>query len=913
MAKNSGITKGKAHKEGGIPMTVKSTGQKIEVEGGEGIVNKYAMSSKDKFNFEGKEKTSCEIISELNQKKGDGVSFDCNTVENKKYKFKKGGMTKEEKWHLLYDFLDQRHLEGEEEAGRIMNEDGYDVTYERLYDYIDKRMVEGDEEAERLLEGMGGYAKGGLNVGTIKGFYDTMSGIVEEADEFIDKYEYRGNRGGEHPLAANVKLRDVNYNIEDALDSFQSRRGNFSRDKKDYIENELRLNQDWSYGVYNNFLDDELYFFKEYLLDRYEDILEDKQIYQTGRMGGWLVFSDGTELNTYVDELETILNANFTAEGELVGEGHWSYGHPNHDKKMTFKMFKEEGDYDDAIYYGKRIKILIAEYKEVIEDIENAKKRLPQRWKEELDQKLHEHISSDKKIKKIFNYDDPEHAKGGSLAKGGLTPEDMPDDYGESGEIVMQYLEEENIGGEDRIDIATKILDNQRPNETISETISRLGIYAKGGKTIGSGEEFTVKCSADGNKYRSPSEIEVRDRDWEKVKVEHSDGQTFAWVNKESVMKLVEKGIIQPSMIGEKDEEPDYMYYGDADNYGWERFEKELGYLPMSENYAKGGKITDSMVWNNMSYGGDGEIIEHWASDVGGSNKSVDNIINYKGKKYLVTTNFDQDMLLTPSKTATEWEDEDYAKGGKVDMNKHIWEGWTVGAFIEELEPTFDMIMNGRSWQDPFTTKEEVKRWCMDNQPYYKKYIPGVVNYFWGKVQERQKAFSYAKGGEVDKEYVLDRYYVYVNKDSWEEGQTEEVAHWDSSDYGESNQTFSSKSALMDFIKKVIERDTYEDNVEDKYFNIDKDDDDTKIDYSVLCKYVDLDRGYDHYEKASDEEIEKWKKGELELVSVGFTFAVSTYSTRVKAEFEKGGKVKKGNEMLIGGLAGFLLGMFFVK
>ena len=91
MAKNSGITKGKSHKEGGIPMTVKSTGQKIEVEGGEGIVNKYAMSNTDTFQFEGKEKTSCEIISDLNQKKGDGVSFECDTVENKKYKFKKGG------------------------------------------------------------------------------------------------------------------------------------------------------------------------------------------------------------------------------------------------------------------------------------------------------------------------------------------------------------------------------------------------------------------------------------------------------------------------------------------------------------------------------------------------------------------------------------------------------------------------------------------------------------------------------------------------------------------------------------------------------------------------------------------------------------------------------------------------------
>ena len=66
----------------------------------------------------------------------------------------------------------------------------------------------------------------------------------------------------------------------------------------------------------------------------------------------------------------------------------------------------------------------------------------------------------------------------------------------------------------------------------------------------------------------------------------------------------------------------------------------------------------------------------------------------------------------------------------KVNLEKHIWEGWTVGAFINELEPVMDMIMNKRSWQEPFTSKEEVKKWCMDNQPYYKKYIPDVVNYF---------------------------------------------------------------------------------------------------------------------------------------------------------------------------------------
>ncbi len=70
----------------------------------------------------------------------------------------------------------------------------------------------------------------------------------------------------------------------------------------------------------------------------------------------------------------------------------------------------------------------------------------------------------------------------------------------------------------------------------------------------------------------------------------------------------------------------------------------------------------------------------------------------------------------------------------KVNLNKHIWEGWTVGMFIEDLEPTFNMIMNGNSWQKPFTSKEEVKKWCMDMQPGYKKHIPDVVNYFAAKL-----------------------------------------------------------------------------------------------------------------------------------------------------------------------------------
>ncbi len=65
-----------------------------------------------------------------------------------------------------------------------------------------------------------------------------------------------------------------------------------------------------------------------------------------------------------------------------------------------------------------------------------------------------------------------------------------------------------------------------------------------------------------------------------------------------------------------------------------------------------------------------------------------------------------------------------------VNLNKEVWEGWTVQDFIDELEPSLDIIMSSKSYIKPFRTKSELKEWCMDNQPYYKKNIPGVVEYF---------------------------------------------------------------------------------------------------------------------------------------------------------------------------------------
>ena len=60
----------------------------------------------------------------------------------------------------------------------------------------------------------------------------------------------------------------------------------------------------------------------------------------------------------------------------------------------------------------------------------------------------------------------------------------------------------------------------------------------------------------------------------------------------------------------------------------------------------------------------------------------------------------------------------------KINYNKHIWEGWTVLDFINDLQLMFNQTKNS------FKTKAELKKWCMYNQPYYKKYIPDVVNHF---------------------------------------------------------------------------------------------------------------------------------------------------------------------------------------
>lgn len=66
---------GKLHKEGGIQGINKSTGQPIEVQGGEVIITAPAVADQTKREFEGEMLTNREILSKINEK-GGGVSLE---------------------------------------------------------------------------------------------------------------------------------------------------------------------------------------------------------------------------------------------------------------------------------------------------------------------------------------------------------------------------------------------------------------------------------------------------------------------------------------------------------------------------------------------------------------------------------------------------------------------------------------------------------------------------------------------------------------------------------------------------------------------------------------------------------------------------------------------------------------------
>lgn len=122
---SGGITYGASHKEGGIPVKNASTGEMLEVEGGEGIVNKRSMASDKMVKMNGKQMTICEAVSHLNQMEG-GVKFSCDDVKHKQFieemelggELERGKRTEKEHIATLMDIYNRKYTP-EQGAERI--------------------------------------------------------------------------------------------------------------------------------------------------------------------------------------------------------------------------------------------------------------------------------------------------------------------------------------------------------------------------------------------------------------------------------------------------------------------------------------------------------------------------------------------------------------------------------------------------------------------------------------------------------------------------------------------------------------------------------------------------------------------------------------------------------------------------
>jgi DNA polymerase III sliding clamp (beta) subunit (PCNA family) len=104
----SGYLVGRTHDEGGIKAVNKSTGQPLEMQGGEVVITAPAVSDNTKSEFNGKMMTNREILSEINVK-GGGVAFAEKGMEiPKKIKrtgasYKYGGKTMTD--HEIYKYI----------------------------------------------------------------------------------------------------------------------------------------------------------------------------------------------------------------------------------------------------------------------------------------------------------------------------------------------------------------------------------------------------------------------------------------------------------------------------------------------------------------------------------------------------------------------------------------------------------------------------------------------------------------------------------------------------------------------------------------------------------------------------------------------------------------------------------------
>jgi DNA polymerase III sliding clamp (beta) subunit (PCNA family) len=203
---------GKLHKEGGIKGINKSTGQPIEVQGGEVIITAPAVADQTKREFEGEMLTNREILSKINQK-GGGVSLENGgEIYYTGSSYNYGGKTMTD-YEIMQSMNDCGCEHEYKEGGGFI--DGYEVDYfetkRGVYANIEIPSSNSTFEDDIQIKGFGktekeafedlkkeyvrnwikvnpqNFAIGGYNAKTIWDFKNTKEGMDYVDEEIVDK------------------------------------------------------------------------------------------------------------------------------------------------------------------------------------------------------------------------------------------------------------------------------------------------------------------------------------------------------------------------------------------------------------------------------------------------------------------------------------------------------------------------------------------------------------------------------------------------------------------------------------------------------------------------------------------------------------------------------------------------------
>jgi hypothetical protein len=150
----SGYLVGKTHAEGGIKAVNKSTGQPLEMQGGEVIITAPAVSDQTKNEFNGKMMTNREILSQINVN-GGGVAFAKGGDIPKRIKrtgasYKYGGKTMTD--HEIYKKITGGHLAEGMTLTQIAKK--HNVSVKELQNQVDMGMKAESEHTSSKREQM---------------------------------------------------------------------------------------------------------------------------------------------------------------------------------------------------------------------------------------------------------------------------------------------------------------------------------------------------------------------------------------------------------------------------------------------------------------------------------------------------------------------------------------------------------------------------------------------------------------------------------------------------------------------------------------------------------------------------------------------------------------------------------------